>query len=214
MLTTVLILGIGLAQGLSAQSQSEQGLIGITAGYNYSLNPFFSASDEIGDPVTSAYYGSPDLGMRFGYHATPTVPVLVDIGWFHEHHELASAGYIDLQVVNFSLSGGWQPDWGWYMQPYVLAGLDQSMVFVQDKIYSVQTPASTMSGSMGLHVALGGVAPQLFKSLPWLGAFSELRYTWSPMSQRSRPFWLKGLSAMIGFQASFDTGNFSHSSHF
>lgn len=214
MWTAVMILGLSLAQDFSAPQQAEQGVIAVSAGYNYSPNPFFSASEEIGDPVTTPYFGSPDLGLRLGYYATESIPVLVDVGWFHEKHDLGSGGSIDLQVINFSISGGWQPELNWYARPYVLAGVDQSMVFVQDKIASVNTPATTMTGSMGLHVALGAVAPQLFSSMPWLGAFTELRYTWSPMAQRSRPFWLKGINAMFGLQAQFDASNFSHSSHF
>lgn len=214
MWSAVMLLGLSLAQDISVPQNAEQGVVGVAAGYNYALNPFFSASEEVGDPVTTPYYGSANLGMRFGYYATATIPVLVDIGWFHEQHDLASGGSIDMQVVNLSFSAGLQPEWNWYARPYVLAGLGYSMIFVQDKIATVKTPASTMAGSMELHVALGAVAPQLFSAIPWLGAFGELRYTWSPMTQRGRPFWLKGVNAMLGFQAQFDVSNFAQTSHF
>lgn len=210
----VALIGLSVAQDFSSEIKADEGVIAISGGYSYSLNPFFMASEEANDPVTSTYYGSPLVSLRFGYYPLATVPVLIDVDWTHEHHELASAGWIDLHAVGVSLSAGYQPQVNWYLQPYGLLGLDQSLVFVSDKIRSVETPASTLSSSMGAHGALGVMIPTLFSGLPWFGATSELRYTWSPMSQRHRPYWLKGLSATVGLQARFDVSNFGQGSHF
>ncbi len=189
---------------LDVRVNAGQGSVGLLGGYRYVPNPFFEESLQANDPVVSTYYGAPSARLHFDYFPLATVPVMVDVGWTMERHELASGGWIELQLIDLSLSAGFKPDVDWAVQPYGVVGIDQIAGIVRDKIRSVGTPASGMTGGVGVHVAAGAMAPTLFSLAPWLNAVAELSYTWAPMTQRGRTFWVMGFAAMAGLAFRYD----------
>ncbi|MFH1809623.1 MAG: hypothetical protein ABIJ09_12820 [Pseudomonadota bacterium] len=198
------VLAICALAQVDSRIHEDHGSVGVHAGYRYVPNPFFDESTNARDPVVSSYVGAPGVGLRFDYYPMAVVPLVIDLDWTAERHELASGGTIGLNIVDIGISLGFKPDVDWWLHPYALGGVDQVNIMIADSILSSQQPSNSFWSTFGLHAAIGAVAPVLVPDWRWLGAMVEARYTFAPMTQRGRSFWLLGASVMVGLQLQFD----------
>lgn len=183
--------------------QAEEGNAGVQVGYRYVPNLFFWESQKVGDPVTSAYYGSPAVELHFDYFPLATVPVMFDVAWGGERHELASEGWLETQSVAFALSVGYKLDLDFPFHPYAVAGLDLITTVVTDKI-KMGEPVTGIRGTFGVHGAVGAYLPAIIPPAPWLSGLAELKYTYATVPQRGRSYQVIGVAATLGAAIRFD----------
>jgi len=181
-----------------------EGSFGARAGYRYVPNAFHWESAAVNDPVVSSYIGAPAIALRLEYLPMDAVPVMFDLEWGTQRHELASEGWIETHSFGLSVSSGYLLDLGLGVHPFALLGFDFAPILVRDAIKTTGVLES-LSGAIGLHAALGVTAPAIISAAPWLAPLVELRYTYAATAMRGRTYHVLGVSLMAGVQLRFET---------